>query len=143
MGDFGYDVHSKKGSKELDKTVRERWKKLPCKKILIRGNHDQSWVKDLFDETYETPVFYNGSRRILLSHEPFPTSPGVLNVHGHLHGAILSLNNHYCISMHMVNYQLLTSKALFRKLGELPKDSIKFMEEWWTPYYVSKIKNKE
>ena len=32
LGDFGYDVHSKKGSNELDKTVRERWKKLPCKK---------------------------------------------------------------------------------------------------------------
>ena len=78
-----------------------------------------------------------------MSHEPFPTSPGILNVHGHLHGAILSLKNHYCISMHMVNYQLLTSKALFRKLSELPKDSIKFMEEWWAPYYVPKIKNKE
>ena len=68
----------------------------------------------------------------------FQHPPGVLNVHGHLHGAILSLKNHYCISMHMVNYQLLTSKALFRKLSELPKDSIKFMEEWWAPYYVPK-----
>ena len=42
----------------------------------------------------------------------------------------------------MVNYQLLTSKSLFRKLSELPKDSIKFMEEWWAPYYVPKIKIK-
>ena len=58
---------------------------LKCYKVLIAGNHDGGLTKfePYFDEVYGGPLFI--SDRILLSHEPMPDMPYVLNFHGHNH----------------------------------------------------------
>lgn len=133
LGDFGV----------LDETTTARWKALPCKTILIRGNHDGSigQLKAIFDEVHNEPVFYK--KRILLSHEPLPVTDGTLNVHGHLHSARLNKPNYLNISMHMVDYKLITEKDLVKYLTILPKDNFKFMFEWYAEDYEFTIPNKD
>ena len=118
--------------------------KLNGKKILIMGNHDKLAkykYEEVFDEVYDTPVYL--SKRIVLSHIPIPTTPGVLNVHGHLHGSILNSENHLNISAMLVNYRPISMKVLDIKMSRLTKDSHKFLYEWYAHLYkfVQKERN--
>lgn len=124
----------------------ERFSYLPCKKILIKGNHDKGkWIDKYFDKVYDVPVFY--TKRIVLSHIPIPVTDGTLNVHGHLHSAYLSLDNYLNVNIHMIDYALVSQKYLLKYLSRLPKDDNRFMKEWYAKYYVStrpqnEIRNK-
>ena len=111
------------------------WKGLPCKTILIRGNHDlqKEKAQKAFDVVSDVPIYYN--RRIVLSHEPIPVKQDVLNVHGHLHAATLKSKNHFNISMHMVDYKPVTAKQITKKMNALPKISETFMFEWYASLY--------
>lgn len=118
--------------------------KLNGKKILIMGNHDKLAkykYEEVFDEVYDTPIYL--SKRIVLSHIPIPTPPGVLNVHGHLHGSILNSDNHMNLSAMLINYRPISMKVLDIKMSKLPKDSHKFLQEWYAPLYkfVQKERN--
>lgn len=115
--------------------IRERWKKLKCKKILIRGNHDKSIskIEDMFDEISSVPKFYN--QRVVLSHYPIPVTPGTLNIHGHLHNSVMSLSNYINLSIHQYDYRLFNLKHVGEYLSMIPKDNLKFMKEWFAPYY--------
>lgn len=138
LGDFSMGV-------ELPTDIVKEFKSLPCKKILIAGNHDgagkdgtiEKHFSGIFDEIYTKPVYY--SNRVLLSHEPLPVTAGTLNIHGHLHGAYLDSPNHINVNIHMMDYKLLSEKFLFNKLNQLPKDSTKFMYEWYADKYVFTI----
>ncbi len=75
---------------ELSKKI----KSLNGKKILIRGNHDTEdkdfYLRCGFTEVIDGPMFYN--KNVILSHEPVPVNNDYfINVHGHLHGAVLDL----------------------------------------------------
>lgn len=115
--------------------IRDRWKRLKCKKILIQGNHDKSISKisDMFDEISTVPIFYN--RRVALSHYPIPVTDGTLNVHGHLHNANMSLPNYLNLSMHQFGYRLFNLRDTNEILTTIPKDNLKFTHEWFYPYY--------
>jgi calcineurin-like phosphoesterase family protein len=75
--------------------------RIPGRKVLIMGNHDQSRTKfePYFDEIYEGPLWIGP--KILLSHEPVVCSPRigdlhagepiVMNLHGHCHGVKFDL----------------------------------------------------
>ena len=123
-----------------DKNI-EFWKSLPCKTILIRGNHDTQKGKLLkaFDVVSDVPIFYK--KRILLSHEPLPVTNETLNVHGHLHGAHLTMNNYINLSIHVANYKIWTEKDLEKRLAIQPKISQHFMFEWYAKNY--KFHNKK
>lgn len=129
LGDFGFCSDS----------LLEKWSSIKCsKKVLIRGNHDKS-VRKLglyFDEIHTTPVFL--SKRVLLSHEPFPVTDGVLNVHGHLHGSYLSYPNYLNISVAVCGYKLWKESDLINRASALPKDDYSFLYEWYADGYVFK-----
>lgn len=108
----------------------DRWKKLPCRKVLILGNHDKyEKLLPYFDEISRVPIFL--ARNILLSHEPERVSPYVLNVHGHLHYSYLDSPNHLNANIYMTNYKLLTFKEIESLAGKLPPKNDNFMFEWY------------
>lgn len=141
-GDILYHLGDFCMGSELPIDIAYEFKNLPCKKILIAGNHDAAGTdgtvvnhfSSIFDEVYTKPLFY--SKRVLLSHEPLPVTQGTLNIHGHLHGAFLNSANHVNVNIHMINYRLMSEKTMINKLGQLTKDSSKFMYEWYADKYV-------
>jgi len=71
-----------------DDKVHERLKKLPYKKILIRGNHDKKSDKYYLENGWNCVCdslsgHYYG-KYITFSHEPIPNIHN-LNIHGHIH----------------------------------------------------------
>lgn len=121
---------------ECSDTNIQFWKSLPCRTILIRGNHDQQKNKliEAFDAVSDVPIFHQ--KRVLLSHEPLPVTHETLNLHGHLHGAKLSLDNHINLSIHVAGYKLFTEKDINKWLINRPKISQNFLFEWYAPHYV-------
>lgn len=112
----------------------------------IYGNHDKLVDYDkfceYFDEVYRFPVYITS--KILLSHEPqYPAPTGVINIHGHLHGAKLNSDNHLCVSIHMTNYRPIGSKTIQKTFNKLPKISFKFLEEPYADKYIFTIKKDD
>lgn len=57
--------------------VRVIYHALPGRKHLIRGNHDENWVRDLpWDSVSETADIVVDKRRLFLCHYPMITWPG-------------------------------------------------------------------
>lgn len=124
LGDLGF----------LDDHMMNFIKELPCKKILIKGNHDKFSekyyrVKMGFDEVYSHPIWH--SKRLVLSHYPVPVSPGILNLHGHLHASTIDMKNYVNVNIHMLDYKLLSYKYVMDMIAKLEKDNNKFLEEWY------------
>lgn len=132
LGDFG-----RPDSNALSELARI-FIEAKCHKVAIRGNHDHETetkiMKTLFDEVYDYPIYI--SDRIILSHRPHvEMDQSVLNVSGHLHGSTLNLPNYMCASIHVNGYKPITSQQTQGKLGSLPKRDIRFLWEWFAPYY--------
>ena len=126
LGDFAFS---------LSEIIEQRWNNLPCTKILILGNHDKyEFCRHYFTEVYRYPLFL--SRRILLSHEPEQVSPYVLNIHGHLHTSYLDSKNHLNANIHILGYNILSQRAIDKKLGTLPEMNNNFLAEWYAPLYI-------
>ena len=139
IGAAGFGV-----SKEYLKDI---FKRLNGRKILVLGNHDSysiDYYKNLEGviEVYNYPVFI--AKRIVLSHEPIKIDDEILNIHGHLHGAVLNLPNHYNVSAHVINYRPVSLKTMQGGiLSKIPKDDKRFLYEWYAPYYNSLIERSD
>ena len=110
---------------------------------LVRGNHDRDTRANYERkgiEVIETPIYL--SKRILLSHEPVPVTDETLNVHGHLHNAIIDKPNYFNINIAMTDYRLVPEREILNRLHNIPKISHRFGEEWYAPLYKF-IKNTE
>ena len=116
--------------------------KLRGRKILIMGNHDiknatkQFFLDIGFDEVYDHPIYLNS--RILLSHEPAREAfenPFIYNIHGHLHGSILTLKNFINISCKYTKYGPIHIDKILKKIPPLKKREERFLEEWYAPFY--------
>ena len=124
LGDFCF--------KNVSNEILERYRKLPCKKVIILGNHDtynKIEEMQIFDEIHRTPIFL--TKRILLSHEPEMCSPYVLNVHGHLHSSLIDSTNHINANIYIQNYNLVSEKMINKMLGKLPEFNDTFGTEWY------------
>lgn len=112
------------------------WRSLPCKTILIRGNHDNQKQKCLeaFDVVSDVPIFYR--KRVLLSHEPLPVTNETINLHGHLHNSHLNRSNYVNLSIHVADYKLMNSKQVDKMIATTSKMSQHFMYEWYAKDYV-------
>ena len=76
-------------------------------KVLIKGNHDdgkKSRYYEIFDEVYDGPLFI--TPKLVLSHEPLPTMPYYLNIHGHDHSGGSHSPYHINLAANIVNYQV-------------------------------------
>lgn len=132
LGDFGRPTN------ETLAELEEIFGKARCKTVAIRGNHDHELETDImrifFDEVHDYPIYI--SDRIILSHRPHvEIDQSVLNISGHLHGSTLTLPNYICASLHVNDYKPITDKQAQGKLGSLPKRDIRFLWEWFAPYY--------
>jgi len=102
-----------------DAEWNEKLKDLPCKKWLLRGNHDKhglSWyISHGWDFVADTISFYHFGHQILISHVPQPGDYFDINIHGHFHNtdhrkhepkisAILT-DKHYLLALEFNNYQ--------------------------------------
>lgn len=104
----------------------------------IMGNHDRKCYLDLykqyFDNVYEHPIYLND--RVILSHEPqYPLPTGCINVHGHLHGAVLEDKHYKNVSIAEIGYQPISDKVVSKMLGSVPKASYKFLREPYRGLY--------
>ena len=139
LGDFGRP--SEEHVKRMKRAASETYGK--C--LAILGNHDkeeeQELMDQIFDHVYDVPQFVN--RRLVLSHEPFPQMAPVLNVSGHLHGSTLDLTNYLCASIHVANYQPITSQRIQSQLGKMDKWNMKFLYEPWADKYKFTQKKPE
>lgn len=132
---------------DIGLSVKEDFfKSIPGKKVLILGNHDKRsksyYFRIGFDEVYNHPVFY--SRRIVLSHEPIPVTDDVLNVHGHLHNAIIDKDNYFNVNIFFIDKPIKIT-SLEKKMMALPKMSLKYGEEWFAPLYkfITNVEDKK
>ena len=80
LGDFS--LHNTKLAKEIVK-------QLHGKKYLIRGNHDEKDMKDLFDDMWDYKKIKDNGRTLILSHYFIPSYDGAhrgyIMLHGHSH----------------------------------------------------------
>lgn len=121
LGDLG-------NGEELKKYIP----KMKGYKILILGNHDKyakRFYNDLFDEVYSTPIFI--LPRIVLSHEPIPVEPGVLNLHGHTHAVKLKSDQHINLCIEHTDYKPVRFKQFTGILSNMEKPNRKFLKEWY------------
>lgn len=128
LGDIGFN-------REMLKEIVPR---LRGYKILILGNHDsfaKSFYEDLFDEVYDTPVFY--SKRIVLSHHPIPVEPGVINIHGHTHLIDVAGGQHFNVCVERIEYTPKLMKFYEIKLGRIPKPNRIFLHEWYKDMQIA------
>lgn len=112
-------------------------------KILFLGNHDKRPLNEFygyFSEVHDKPLFL--SKRIVLSHFPVPVAPHVLNVHGHLHAAYLDSPNYFNVSIHMIDYKPVSRQEIDEKVRLLPKENVRFLEEWWADMHVFTEKDR-
>jgi len=110
--------------------------RLHGRKYLVLGNHDkqpQKLYEMYFAEVYDTPIYL--TQRVVLSHHPIPVTQGVLNSHGHLHGSYLASDNHWNLSIAMVDYKPVGWDRVGSKVGQLVKDNHTFLEEWYVDLY--------
>lgn len=134
-GDVVYLLGDLGSNRELVKKVIPQ---LRGKIILIAGNHDnynKQFYNDLFAEVHWKPLYYHD--RILLSHIPRVVGPGILNIHGHTHDIYLKSNQHINVSAEAINYTPQPMKRYMKMLGSLPKENIKFLQEWYKDIQIS------
>ncbi len=105
-------------------------------KILLMGNHDKrnpNEYKTVFAEVYTNPIYI--SSNIVISHHPIPVSDSVLNIHGHLHGAIIDKRNYYNASAWLMGMRPTRIDYFHQLAATLPKENNNFLEEWFAPLY--------
>ena len=82
-----------------DVEVHSRLSELPCKKILMLGNHDKktvTWYNEhgwYFVAEYACIDYFG--KKVVFSHRPIPVDEGVVNVHGHLHNLKRDIKKSY------------------------------------------------
>ena len=100
---------------------------IPCKKWLVRGNHDRSYTYHLsigWDWVGETMELERFGLRIKFSHKPVPIQEEDIQFHGHFHNASndrwekelveILTNKHKLLVIEDMNYRPATLKSLIR-----------------------------
>ena len=97
----------------------------------VFGNHDRldnlSKIQEHCDNVYLYPVFL--SQKLVVSHFPVAVYEDSLNICGHLHGAKLQDKNHVVVSIHVANYDVISSKYLSTCFSKLPTFNRHFLYE--------------
>lgn len=106
--------------------------KLKGKKSVILGNHDTlplSFYQKYFKTVYQTPVFIH--ERIVLSHEPVPVEPGVINGHGHTHYIFLDSPLHFNLCIEHTDFAPVHVNTLAAHFKMIPEPNKSFLNEWF------------
>lgn len=144
LGDVGFI--GKKGGTLTD--LSHLVHRLNGHKILIKGNHDvftdQEAIKQLgFVSVQNGPIYLPYSQgKIILSHEPVQeclNNPYCINVHGHLHGSNLKLDNFYNVNISNTNYRPVPV-SVFKKIAR--KKCWNRQETYGNEWYYSLYKKE-
>lgn len=112
-------IHFGDISFDKDAEWNEKLKAFPCKRWLIRGNHDKrglSWYLDhgwdFIGDSITVTMF---GCKVLMSHIPQPDSDYDINIHGHFHNtdhrkhepeiAAILTPKHYLLALEFNRYQ--------------------------------------
>jgi calcineurin-like phosphoesterase family protein len=114
----------------------EKLKELPCKRWLLRGNHDKhslSWyLSHGWDFVADTIAIEHFGYKIIFSHIPHPLGSYSFNIHGHFHdtdhrkhepemSAILT-DKHYLLALELNNYQPWNLRAVLEDFKKRQKN---------------------
>lgn len=103
----------------------------------LYGNHDQRdnlYELDKYvDNIFYYPIYLN--HRLVISHFPVAAYEDTICVHGHLHGAKLSLPNYVCASIAVNNYQPISLQYVNGIYSKLPKFDRRFLYEPYAEYH--------
>ena len=127
------DIGKKEGIEKVIPKLRGR-------KFLILGNHDRyakSFYKKYFEEVFTHPIFVGS--RVVFSHIPIPTEPGVINFHGHTHHVSLKSDRHFNLCPEHHNYTPILFKKLEQKLAKIDKPNYNFLQEWYADIQLTNI----
>lgn len=104
----------------------------------LYGNHDRledfKHVGEHVDYVHQYPVYL--SHKLVVSHEPVAVYEDQINIHGHLHSAILKDDNHINANVHVANYQPISQKRLDKIFTKIPKYTRRFLYEPYAKDYV-------
>jgi len=120
--------------------IEEIFPKLKGRKWLVLGNHDKlpkSFYEKYFEQVFPKKVSI--SKRIVLSHIPTKVDDDEINLHGHTHEIILKSKNHINMCQEIQGFKPISIKRFERLLGDMPKISIKFLEEWYKDIQIPTI----
>lgn len=88
LGDLSESEIFDQNHMEAARTLIQYVKALNGRKIIIKGNNDtcsNEFLKKCgFLEVYDNPILLE---HVLISHGPVKTAPGIINLHGHIHGS--------------------------------------------------------
>lgn len=103
----------------------------------VLGNHDAAAdipeIQCFVNKVYQYPVYL--SNKLVVSHEPVATWESVINVHGHLHSAILNSPNYINASVHVADYKMITEQNIAGRFSQLPKWNMRFLYEPYAEMY--------
>lgn len=110
----------------------------------VLGNHDAAAsipeFEKYFTEVHQYPVYL--TNKLVFSHEPVGVWSSVINVHGHLHGAVLDSPNYINASVHVAGYKPVTDKYINSRYTKIPKWNMRFLYEPYADMYKF-TQNKE
>lgn len=99
----------------------------------VKGNHDSNITEEMLNKYgviyHQYPVFL--SHKIAVSHQPIGMWDDSINIHGHLHSAILDRQNYINANIHVCNYQPVSMSWLDSRFVKMPKYNRRFL---WEPY---------
>ncbi|HWL58949.1 MAG TPA: phosphoesterase [Paracoccus sp. (in: a-proteobacteria)] len=136
LGDFT----AGRASDAQRREVRTIYHALPGRKHLIRGNHDQDWVRDLpWDSVAETADIVVDKRRLFLCHYPMITWPGArhqgLELFGHVHQNWRGSRNSVDVGVDVWNFRPVTLPEILRRAAKLVNahwDQVELGRAWPT-----------
>lgn len=109
LGDFA--LYSKEEVIEIGRRLRGN-------KILLRANHDRcsndTYFQAGFLQVVKKPIILED---FILTHIPMENSD-MLNIHGHTHNHRANDNNHFCVSVEMVNYYPINLEEIKKYFNE-------------------------
>lgn len=132
---FVGDCWMRKGRKDFE----EYLKTLPCRKILVVGNHDLTGAGNLrvdgFDEVYSAIV--DDPTFILISHLPLTVSGWWTNIHGHTHEDPNNDDKHVSVCLEHLEYKPVPLYEVYNLCAEVLLGNVE------TPFITIDEINKE
>lgn len=124
--------------------IEEILPKLNGRKWLVLGNHDKlskSFYEKYFEQVFPKKVSI--SKRIVLSHLPTKVDDDEINLHGHTHEIVLKSKNHINMCQEIQGFKPVSIKRFEKLLGNIPKISTKFLEEWYKDIQIPAISRED
>lgn len=109
-----------------------------CHTVFVYGNHDKQNDYEQFFTHFDQVYLYSTfiDKRIAVSHIPIAAYDDTVNIHGHLHGAIIDKPNYITCSINDTQYRLVSEKDIQNLFSKMKKYDRRFLYEPFCEDYV-------